>query len=158
MTTLAKLSIPSEIGGLRDVQQGVGRLLGATVGEGVGKSSAKVGRLAKEILVLVAEVKKLPKLEADVTTLWKTISEMHGSHQAEIEILRGTHQAEVERLHGLHLTEIKHKDSFCEVERCRYSWNWMLHTMPNCLIFVRISMSSAIGLDMRKWSRSLAVT
>ena len=57
--------------------------------------------MAKEHLALVAEVKRVPKLEALVTTLQKAISELHGSHKAEIETLCGM-RAKIERLRGLH--------------------------------------------------------
>ena len=57
--------------------------------------------MAKEHLALAAEVKRVPKLEPLVTTLQKTISELHGSHKAEIETLCGK-RAKIERLRGLH--------------------------------------------------------
>ena len=75
--------------------------------------------LAKERLVLAVEVKKLPKLEADVTALQKTVFELRGSHQAKIETLHDSHQAEVERLCSLHLAEIERKDAFYEAEKVR---------------------------------------
>ena len=58
--------------------------------------------LAKERVVLVAEVKKVPKLEAEVDELKQNISKLCNVHQAEVERLRTAHRAEVERLHGLH--------------------------------------------------------
>ena len=64
--------------------------------------------LAKERVVLLSEVKKVSKLEDDVTELKKLISELHNIHQAEIE-----------RLRSLHLAEIKCKDSFYEAEKVR---------------------------------------
>ena len=75
--------------------------------------------LAKERLALAVEVKKVSKLEADVTAFQKTITELCGSHQDEIKTLRGEHQIEVERLHDLHSTEIEYKDAFYEVEKVR---------------------------------------
>ena len=62
----------------------------------------KWANLTKEPLTLATKVKKVPKLEADVTALQKILSELCGSHQAEIETLRGAQQAEVERLRSLH--------------------------------------------------------
>ena len=82
---------------------------------------------------MAVEVKKVSKLEADVTALQKTISELCSSHQAEIKTLRWAHQVEVERLHGLHSTEIEYKDAFCEAEKVRVlsklqaSYNGKLH-------------------------------
>ena len=61
--------------------------------------------LAKERIVLTVEVKKVPKLEADVVDLQKTIIELRNIHQTEIERLRSIHQAETER-----------KDAFYESE------------------------------------------
>ena len=55
---------------------------------------------------MIAKVKKVSKLEADVAKLQKTISELHSIHQTEIE-----------RLCGIHLAEIECKDTFCEVEK-----------------------------------------
>ena len=66
--------------------------------------------LAKERVALAAEVKKVPKLGADVTELRRTISELHNAHQAELEGLRNTHQAKIERLCSLHLAEIERKE------------------------------------------------
>ena len=50
----------------------------------------------------------MPKLEADVADLHKTITELRSIHQTEIEILR-----------SIHLAEIKPKDAFCESEKVR---------------------------------------
>ena len=77
----------------------------------------KWANLAKEWAALAAEVKLLPKLEADVAELRKTISELHTAHQVEIEGLHKTHQAEVQRLRNPHSMEIERKDSFCEAEK-----------------------------------------
>ena len=89
--------------------------------------------MAKERLALVVEVKKVSKLEADVTALQKAISELCGSHQVEIKTLRGPHQVKVERLHDLHSMEIEYKDAFCEDKKVRVlsklqaSYNGKLH-------------------------------
>ena len=72
------------------------------------KAQLKWVDLAKESAILSPEVKKVSKLEADVTKLQKTISE-----------LRNTRQAEIERLRGIHLAEIERKDAFCEAKKVR---------------------------------------
>ena len=64
--------------------------------------------LAKERIVLTVEVKKVPKLEADVVDLQKTITE-----------LRNIHQTEIERLHSIYQAETERKDAFYESENVR---------------------------------------
>ena len=78
------------------------------------EAQLKWANMAKKHLALAIEVKKVLKLEANVTTLKKTIFKLHGSHQVEIETLLYMHQVEVERLCDLHSAEIEHKDYFWE--------------------------------------------
>ena len=51
-------------------------------------------------------MKKVPKLEANVAELQKTITELCSIHQTKIEILCNIHQVEIE-----------HKDAFYESEK-----------------------------------------
>ena len=76
------------------------------------QAQLKWADLAKERADLAAEVKNVPKLEAEVDELKQNISKLRNVHQAELEGLCISHQAEVERLCGLHSVEIERKNSF----------------------------------------------
>ena len=64
--------------------------------------------LAKERIILAAEVKKVLKLKIDVAELQKTITELHNIHQTKIK-----------RLHSIHQAKIESKDTLCESDKVR---------------------------------------
>ena len=78
-----------------------------------------------------AEVKKVPKLKAELEELRQNISKLRNIYQTKVEGLCTAHQAQVERLRGLHAAE-NIKPLSTKLRRCGCYQNYRPRTTRNC--------------------------